>query len=167
MLNGKSILVTGGTGSFGNHFVEYVLKHYYPQKIIIYSRDEYKQFVMSNKYQTYKSMLRFFIGDVRDKDRLKRALNGVDYVVHAAAMKQVPTCEYNPIEAVRTNINGAMNVVDAVLDSESVKKVVALSTDKAVNPINLKGDLEMWQEAEGQSFHILEILLKVAEQNCQ
>lgn len=143
MLNGKSILVTGGTGSFGNHFVEYVLKHYTPQKIIIYSRDEYKQFVMANKYQTYKSMLRFFIGDVRDKDRLKRALNGVDYVVHAAAMKQVPTCEYNPIEAVRTNINGAMNVVDAVLDSESVKKVVALSTDKAVNPINLYGGTKL------------------------
>lgn len=108
MLNGKSILVTGGTGSFGNHFVEYVFKNYSPKKIIIYSRDEYKQFIMANKFQDFKEQLRFFIGDVRDKDRLKRALNGVDYVIHAAAMKQVPTCEYNPIEAVKTNIDGAM-----------------------------------------------------------
>lgn len=143
MLNNKSILVTGGTGSFGNHFVEYVLKHYSPKKIIIYSRDEYKQFIMANKFKEYEDVLRFFIGDVRDKDRLKRALNGVDYVIHAAAMKQVPTCEYNPIEAVKTNIDGAMNVVDAVLDSVSVKKVVALSTDKSVNPINLYGGTKL------------------------
>ena len=143
MLNNKTILVTGGTGSFGNHFVEYVLKHYSPKKIIIYSRDEYKQFVMTNKYKVYEDVLRFFIGDVRDKDRLRRALNGVDYVIHAAAMKQVPTCEYNPIEAVKTNIDGAMNVVDAVLDSESVKRVVALSTDKSVNPINLYGGTKL------------------------
>lgn len=143
MLNNKSIIITGGTGSFGNHFVEYALKHYTPKKIIVYSRDEYKQFVMANKFHEYKGVLRFFIGDVRDKDRLRRALNGVDYVVHAAAMKQVPTCEYNPIEAVRTNINGAMNVVDAVLDSDSVRKVVALSTDKAVNPINLYGGTKL------------------------
>lgn len=143
MLNGKSILVTGGTGSFGNHFVEYVLKNYEPKKLIIYSRDEYKQYVMADKYKEYKNTLRFFIGDVRDQRRLSRALNGVDYVIHAAAMKQVPTCEYNPIEAVRTNINGAMNVVDAVLDSDSVKKVVALSTDKAVNPINLYGGTKL------------------------
>lgn len=143
MLNGKSILVTGGTGSFGNHFVDYVLSHYKPKKIIIYSRDEYKQFIMANKYKEYKDILRFFIGDVRDKERLARALNGVDYVIHAAAMKQVPTCEYNPIEAVKTNINGAMNVVDAVLSSESVQKVVALSTDKAVNPINLYGGTKL------------------------
>lgn len=143
MLNGKSILVTGGTGSFGNHFVEYVLKNYSPKKIIIYSRDEYKQFIMANKFQEYKDVLRFFIGDVRDKDRLKRALSGVDYVIHAAAMKQVPTCEYNPIEAVKTNIDGAMNVVDAVLDSDTVKKVVALSTDKSVNPINLYGGTKL------------------------
>lgn len=143
MLNGKSILVTGGTGSFGNHFVEYVLKHYSPKKIIIYSRDEFKQFVMANKFKEYEDILRFFIGDVRDKDRLRRALNGVDYVIHAAAMKQVPTCEYNPIEAVKTNIDGAMNVVDAVLDSESVKRVVALSTDKSVNPINLYGGTKL------------------------
>ena len=143
MLNGKTILVTGGTGSFGNHFVEYALTHYKPKKLIIYSRDEYKQFVMSNKYKEYKEILRFFIGDVRDRERLSVALNGVDYVIHAAAMKQVPTCEYNPIEAVKTNINGAMNVVDAVLNSRSVKKVVALSTDKSVNPINLYGGTKL------------------------
>lgn len=143
MLNNKTILVTGGTGSFGNHFVEYVLQHYDPKKIIIYSRDEYKQFIMLNKFQENKDKLRFFIGDVRDKERLKRALNGVDYVIHAAAMKQVPTCEYNPIEAIRTNINGATNVIDAVLDTDTVKKVVALSTDKAVNPINLYGGTKL------------------------
>ncbi len=143
MLNNKVILITGGTGSFGNHFVDYVLKNYVPKKIIIYSRDEYKQFIMANKYKEYKNILRFFIGDVRDKERLTRALNGVDYVIHAAAMKQVPACEYNPIEAVKTNINGAMNIVDAVLDSETVTKVVALSTDKAVNPINLYGGTKL------------------------
>lgn len=143
MLNDKTILITGGTGSFGNNFVDYVLENYEPKKIIIYSRDEFKQFNMSNKYKKYKSILRFFIGDVRDKERLKRALNGVDYVIHAAALKQVPACEYNPIEAVKTNINGAMNVVDAVLDSSSVKKVVALSTDKSVNPINLYGGTKL------------------------
>lgn len=143
MLNNKTILITGGTGSFGNHFVDYVLEHYKPKKLIIYSRDEFKQFNMSNKYKKYEDIFRFFIGDVRDKDRLKRALNGVDYVIHAAALKQVPACEYNPIEAVKTNINGAMNIVDAVLDSPSVKKVVALSTDKAVNPINLYGGTKL------------------------
>lgn len=143
MLNNKTVLITGGTGSFGNHFVDYILKHYTPKKIIIYSRDEFKQFNMSNKYKEYSDTFRFFIGDVRDKDRLKRALNGVDYVIHAAALKQVPACEYNPIEAVKTNVNGAMNVIDAVLDSPSVKKVVALSTDKAVNPINLYGGTKL------------------------
>lgn len=143
MLNDKTILITGGTGSFGNHFVDYVLKNYKPKKIIIYSRDEFKQFNMANKYKKYSDIFRFFIGDVRDKDRLKRALNGVEYVIHAAALKQVPACEYNPIEAVKTNVNGAMNVVDAVLDSPSVKKVVALSTDKAVNPINLYGGTKL------------------------
>lgn len=143
MLDNKTILITGGTGSFGNHFVDYVLKRYRPKKIIIYSRDEFKQFNMSNKYREYSDIFRFFLGDVRDKDRLKRALNGVDYVIHAAALKQVPACEYNPIEAVKTNVNGAMNIVDAVLDSPSVKKVVALSTDKAVNPINLYGGTKL------------------------
>lgn len=143
MLDDKTILITGGTGSFGNHFVDYVLRKYKPKKIIIYSRDEFKQFNMSIKYKEYSDIFRFFIGDIRDKDRLKRALNGVDYVIHAAALKQVPACEYNPIEAVKTNINGAMNIVDAVLDSPSVKKVVALSTDKAVNPINLYGGTKL------------------------
>ena len=143
MLNNKTILITGGTGSFGNHFVDYVLKKYRPKKIIIYSRDEFKQFNMANKYKEYSDIFRFFIGDVRDRDRLKRALNGADYVIHAAALKQVPACEYNPIEAVKTNVNGAMNVVDAVLDSPSVKKVVALSTDKAVNPVNLYGGTKL------------------------
>jgi UDP-N-acetylglucosamine 4,6-dehydratase (inverting) len=143
MLNNKTILITGGTGSFGNHFVDYVLNHYSPKKIIIYSRDEYKQFVMANKYKQHTEILRFFIGDIRDKERFERALNGVDYVIHAAAMKQVPACEYNPIEAVKTNINGAMNIVDAVLNIPSVKKVVALSTDKAVNPINLYGGTKL------------------------
>lgn len=142
MLNNKTILVTGGTGSFGNEFTKYVLEHYDPKKIIIYSRDEYKQFVMANKFKKYKDKLRFFIGDVRDKERLCRAFDGVDYVVHAAALKQVPACEYNPMEAVKTNINGAMNIVDAALDC-GVKRVVALSTDKAVNPINLYGGTKL------------------------
>ncbi len=142
MLNGKTILITGGTGSFGNFFTEYALKNYRPKKIIIYSRDEYKQFVMKNKFIKHTDILRFFIGDVRDKDRLKRACNGVDYIIHAAAMKHVPICEYNPNEAVKTNINGAMNVIDAALDC-GVKRVVALSTDKAVNPINLYGGTKL------------------------
>ena len=142
MLNNKTILITGGTGSFGNAFTEYVLEHYNPKKIIIYSRDEYKQFIMSNRLKKYSSKLRFFIGDVRDKERLYRAFDGVDYVVHAAALKQVPACEYNPMEAVKTNIDGAMNIVDAALDC-GVKRVVALSTDKAVNPINLYGGTKL------------------------
>lgn len=142
MLNNKTILITGGTGSFGNAFTKYILDHYKPKKIIIYSRDEYKQFVMANKFKQYKDILRFFIGDVRDKDRLYRAFDGADYVIHAAALKQVPACEYNPIEAIKTNINGAMNIIDAALDC-GVKKVVALSTDKAVNPINLYGGTKL------------------------
>lgn len=142
MLNNKTILVTGGTGSFGNAFTRYVLEHYEPRKIIIYSRDEFKQFQMAGKFQEYKGKLRFFIGDVRDRERLFRALDGVDYVVHAAALKQVPACEYNPMEAVKTNINGAMNLVDAALD-RGVKRVVALSTDKAVNPVNLYGGTKL------------------------
>ena len=117
MLNGKTILVTGGTGPFGNALTQYVLDHYTPKKIIIYSRDEYKQFITANKFRKYKDTLRFFIGDVRDKERLYRAFDGVaHYVVHAAALKQVPACEYNPMEAVKTNIDGAMNIVDAALD---------------------------------------------------
>lgn len=143
MLNDKTILVTGGTGSFGKCFVKYVMTHYEPKKIIIYSRDEFKQFIMQNEMKEYADKLRFFIGDVRDKERLERALYGVDYVVHAAALKQVPACEYNPNEAIKTNINGAMNLIDACLDSGSVKKVVALSTDKAVNPVNLYGGTKL------------------------
>lgn len=142
MLNNKTILITGGTGSFGHHFVEYVLNQYEPKKIIIYSRDEFKQFHMQNVYKEYGDMLRFFIGDVRDKERLRRALKGVDYVIHAAALKQVPVCEYNPIEAIKTNINGACNVIDACLDT-GVEKVIALSTDKSVSPINLYGSTKM------------------------
>ena len=142
MLNDKTILITGGTGSFGNAFTEYVLTHYDPKKIIIYSRDEFKQFHMANKFKKYEDNFRFFIGDVRDGERLRRAFDGVDYVVHAAALKQVPACEYNPMEAVKTNINGAMNIVNAALDC-GVKKVVALSTDKAVNPVNLYGGTKL------------------------
>lgn len=142
MLNDKTILITGGTGSFGNYFTRYILNNYKPHKLIIFSRDEYKQFIMHEKLKQYDDVLRFFIGDVRDKDRLKRAFNGVDYVIHAAAMKQVPTCEYNPIEAIKTNINGAINVIDSALDA-GVKKVVALSTDKAVNPVNLYGGTKL------------------------
>ena len=142
MLNNKTILITGGTGSFGHHFVDYVLAHYKAKKIIIYSRDEFKQFNMQNAYKDYADILRFFIGDVRDQQRLRRALNGVDYVIHAAALKQVPACEYNPIEAIKTNVNGACNVIDACLDS-GVEKVVALSTDKSVSPINLYGSTKM------------------------
>jgi UDP-N-acetylglucosamine 4,6-dehydratase/5-epimerase len=146
MLNNKSILITGGTGSFGKQFAEMVLKKYDPKKIIIYSRDEFKQDVMrkdfAQKFPDKISKLRFFIGDVRDKDRLYRAFKGVDYVIHAAAMKQVPACEYNPFEAIKTNIHGAQNVIDAALDRE-VKKVIALSTDKAVNPINLYGGTKL------------------------
>lgn len=142
MLNDKTILVTGGTGSFGKAFTKYVLTHYQPRKIIIYSRDEFKQFMMQNEFKEYAAKLRFFIGDVRDKDRMKRAMEGVDYVIHAAALKQVPACEYNPAEAIKTNINGAQNVIDASLDC-GVKKVVALSTDKAVNPVNLYGGTKL------------------------
>lgn len=142
MLNNKTILVTGGTGSFGHHFVDYVLHHYQPKKIIIYSRDEYKQFLMENAYRKHEDVLRFFIGDVRDEERLRMAMNGVDYVIHAAALKQVPACEYNPNEAIKTNVNGAMHVINASL-SAGVKKVVALSTDKAVNPVNLYGGTKL------------------------
>lgn len=144
MLNNKTILITGGTGSFGKKFLEMIFEKYEPQKVIIYSRDEYKQSLMKMEYQNKVdiSKVRFFIGDVRDKERLMRAFVGVDYVIHAAAMKQVPTCEYNPMEAVKTNIYGAQNVIEAALNS-GVKKVVALSTDKAVNPINLYGGTKL------------------------
>ncbi len=143
LLDDKTILVTGGTGSFGHCFTSYVLDHYHPKKIIIYSRDEFKQFNMQQEYAHYEgNHLRFFIGDVRDAARLERAMEGVDYVVHAAALKQVPACEYNPSEAIKTNIHGAQNVIDAALNT-GVKRVVALSTDKAVNPVNLYGGTKL------------------------
>ena len=146
MFENKTILVTGGTGSFGSKFIDGILKSYNPKKIIIYSRDEYKQDLMRKKlnqeYPDKSQLLRFFIGDVRDRDRLYRAFKGVDYVIHAAAMKQVPACEYNPFEAIKTNIYGAQNIIDAALDN-NVEKVVALSTDKAVNPINLYGGTKL------------------------
>ncbi|MBQ7833329.1 MAG: UDP-N-acetylglucosamine 4,6-dehydratase (inverting) [Lachnospiraceae bacterium] len=142
LLDNKTILITGGTGSFGKCFTKYVLTHYNPKKIIIYSRDEFKQFIMQGEFREYADKLRFFIGDVRDKERLTRAFEGVDYVIHAAALKQVPACEYNPNEAIKTTIHGAQNVIDAALDT-NVKKVVALSTDKAVNPVNLYGGTKL------------------------
>ena len=140
MLNGKSILITGGTGSFGKKFTETILRQYPEiQRIVIYSRDEFKQFEMGHMPQFKdNSKLRFFIGDVRDKDRLYRAFDGIDIVIHAAALKQVPACEYNPFEAVKTNILGAENIINAAID-RNIKKVVALSTDKACAPINLYG----------------------------
>ena len=137
MLSDATILVTGGTGSFGRRFVPHTLDRFNPKKIIIFSRDEMKQWDMAQQYQS-DPRVRFFIGDVRDKERLSRALDGVNYVVHAAATKIVPTAEYNPFECIKTNINGAMNVIDACLD-RGIKKVVALSTDKASSPINLYG----------------------------
>lgn len=137
MLTNKSILITGGTGSFGNTFVPMTLAKYNPRRLIIYSRDEMKQWDMAKKFQG-DPRVRFFIGDVRDRERLYRALDGVDYVVHAAATKIVPTAEYNPFECVKTNINGAMNLIDACID-KGIKRVVALSTDKASSPVNLYG----------------------------
>lgn len=137
MLTNSSILITGGTGSFGNIFVPLTLAKYNPRRLVIFSRDEMKQWEMAKIYGN-DPRVRFFIGDVRDKDRLARALHGVDYVVHAAATKIVPTAEYNPFECVKTNINGAMNLIDACID-QGVKRVVALSTDKASSPANLYG----------------------------
>ena len=141
MFENSTILITGGTGSFGNAFVSMTLAHQNPKKVIVLSRDEMKQWEMAKRFSG-ESRLRFFIGDVRDKERLLRALDGVDYVVHAAATKIVPTAEYNPFEAVKTNVLGAMNVIDAAIDS-GVERVVALSTDKASSPINLYGATKM------------------------
>lgn len=142
LFENKTILLTGGTGSFGNKFTEMILKHN-PKSLRIYSRGEYNQYMMDQKFKDEK--IRFLIGDVRDRDRLYRAMNGVDIVVHAAALKQVPACEYNPIEAVRTNIDGAINIIDAAIDN-SVEKVMAISTDKAVHPVNLYGATKMVAE---------------------
>ena len=137
MLSNASILITGGTGSFGNTFVPLTLARYNPRRVIIYSRDEMKQWEMAKLFRG-DPRVRFFIGDVRDRERLYRAMDGVDYVVHAAATKIVPTAEYNPFECVKTNVNGAMNVIDACID-RGIKRVVALSTDKASSPVNLYG----------------------------
>lgn len=134
--NNKDILITGGTGSFGNKYVETILKNYKPNRLIIFSRDELKQYNMLQKFNS--SCMRYFIGDVRDKERLNYAMSGVDYVIHAAAMKQVPASEYNPMECIKTNISGAENVIYGALNN-NVKKVIALSTDKAAGPINLYG----------------------------
>ncbi len=142
IIDGKTILITGGTGSFGKCFTKYVLTHYQPKKIIIYSRDEFKQWVMDQEFAQYREKIRYFIGDVRDLQRMERAFQGVDYVIHAAALKQVPACEYNPNEAIKTNINGAMNVIEAALNT-NVSRVIALSTDKAVNPVNLYGGTKL------------------------
>jgi UDP-N-acetylglucosamine 4,6-dehydratase len=136
MFNDKVILITGGTGSFGKQFVRTILKRYQPRKLIIYSRDELKQFEMQQEFP--QDCMRFFLGDVRDAERLIQAMNGVDYVIHAAALKQVPAAEYNPMECIKTNIHGAQNVIKAAL-ANNVEKVIALSTDKAANPINLYG----------------------------
>ncbi|MDD5212074.1 MAG: UDP-N-acetylglucosamine 4,6-dehydratase (inverting) [Sulfuricurvum sp.] len=136
MLNGKNILITGGTGSFGKQFVTTILKHYKPNKIIIYSRDELKQYEMAQRFNA--PCMRYFIGDVRDLSRLESAMSSVNYVVHAAALKHVPIAEYNPMECIKTNINGAQNVIEASLHS-NVSHVIALSTDKAASPINLYG----------------------------
>jgi len=139
MFNDKNILITGGTGSFGKKATEIILKKYEPKRLIIFSRDELKQYEMAKTYPDSKyDCMRYFIGDVRDKERLYRAFQGVNYVIHAAALKQVPAAEYNPFEAVKTNIVGAQNVINVAID-QGVKKVIALSTDKAANPINLYG----------------------------
>ncbi len=136
MFNNKNILITGGTGSFGKKYTKILLENYKPNKIIIYSRDELKQYEMAQEYTN--SCMRYFIGDVRDGPRLKKAMKDVDFVIHAAALKHVPIAEYNPMECIKTNINGAQNVIDAALENK-VEKVIALSTDKAANPVNLYG----------------------------
>lgn len=141
MKKNQNILITGGTGSFGKKFLELTLRKLNPKKIVVYSRDEMKQWELSKEY-TNDKRVRFFIGDVRDKERLNRALDGIDYVVHAAALKIVPTAEYDPFETVKTNIIGAMNIIDTCINRK-IKKVVALSTDKAVNPVNLYGSTKL------------------------
>jgi UDP-N-acetylglucosamine 4,6-dehydratase len=141
----KTVLITGGTGSFGNEFTRTLLRDYKPSKVIILSRDEFKQYEMSKIFPSEKYPIRYFLGDIRDKNRLIRAFENVDYVIHAAALKQVPALEYNPTEAVQTNVMGAENIIDAALDA-GVKKVIALSTDKAVNPVNLYGATKLVAE---------------------
>lgn len=166
MFNGKSILITGGTGSFGKRFTKRILEKYKPKKLIIFSRDELKQFEMAKIFDPNRyTCLRYFLGDVRDKDRLYRALSGVDYVIHAAALKHVPAAEYNPLEYIKTNVLGAEHIINASIDC-GVKKVVALSTDKAANPINLYGATKLCSDklfvagnsysgVEGTSFSVV------------
>ncbi len=137
-LAGKSILITGGTGSLGNMLVRLLLRHAQPRRIVIFSRDEFKQYTMAEAFRNASDVLRFFLGDVRDRDRVRRAFEGVDFAIHAAALKQVPAAEYNPFEFVKTNVLGAQNVIDAAIDT-GIQRVAALSTDKAANPINLYG----------------------------
>ena len=158
LIKDKVILVTGGSGSFGNEFLSTVLAEYQPRKLIVFSRDELKQFDMRQQFSEARyPSLRYFIGDVRDRDRLYRAMDGVDIVIHAAALKQVPTAEYNPIEVIRTNVLGGANIIDAAID-RNVQKVIALSTDKAANPINLYGATKLCSDklfvsANGYSGH--------------
>lgn len=140
MFNDKTLLITGGTGSFGKQFVKTILSRYQPRKVIVYSRDELKQYEMAQEFNS--PAMRYFIGDVRDRDRLRLAFRGVDYVIHAAALKHIPAAEYNPMECIKTNIYGANNVIDVALEQE-VEKVIALSTDKAVNPLNLYGSTKL------------------------
>jgi len=165
MLNNKNILITGGTGSFGKKFIETVLENYTPSEIRIYSRDELKQFEMRDLFSTEEHPIKYFIGDVRDKERLYRVTHGIDYIVHAAALKQVPTAEFNPFETVKTNVLGAQNVIEAALEN-NVKRVIALSTDKACNPINLYGATKLtsdkmfaaanhWQGSHKTSFAVV------------
>jgi UDP-N-acetylglucosamine 4,6-dehydratase/5-epimerase len=145
MFDDKVVLITGGTGSFGQRFTGYLFEHHRPKKVIIFSRDEFKQHEMSKNFSESKYAIRFFLGDIRDKERLYRSFEGVDYVIHAAALKQVPAAEYNPFEAVKTNILGAQNIIDAAID-RGIRKVIALSTDKAVSPINLYGATKLAME---------------------
>lgn len=144
VINGKVILITGGTGSFGKAFVKHILAHYSPKKLIIFSRDELKQFEMQQEFPN-RGVLRYFLGDIRDQDRLKRAFKGVDIIVHAAAMKQVEASEYNPFEAVKTNVIGAENIISEAID-QKVKRVIVLSTDKAASPVNLYGATKLCME---------------------
>jgi UDP-N-acetylglucosamine 4,6-dehydratase/5-epimerase len=145
MFDDKAVLITGGTGSFGKKFTSYLFNNYKPRKVVIFSRDEFKQFEMSATFREPEHEVRYFLGDIRDKERLYRSFEDIDYVIHAAALKQVPAAEYNPSEAVKTNILGAQNIIDAAID-RGVKKVIALSTDKAVSPINLYGATKLAME---------------------
>ena len=157
MIDNSTILITGGTGSFGKYFIKTIIEKYNPKKIVIFSRDELKQWDMQLMWpSTNKLPIRYFIGDVRDKERLIRAMEGVDIVIHSAALKQVPSAEYNPFEVIKTNVIGAQNVIDAAIQNK-VKRVIALSTDKAAAPVNLYGATKLFQI----NFLLLQIIIKV------